>query len=260
MHGNITCRLIPGTPERPRRLASTAGACRYVWNREAMQAWREVAGEKPAVSFYSPGKRFTQRRRETPRLQELPFAPMRCTLKRQADAWQRAFAGGGFPRFRSRRGDHSITLPTGTVRLRGGKLHFPKFGPMVLRRHGGAHARRHRRDGRRRVPAHEGNDGEREGHGRGAGMQRSPEGGAQPGHHRHLVGRPSAQPPVQGHGIRRVRFAALSSMRHRERREPTYPTPVRVRVVRTREQRGHLVCLPGVFRGVRRNRQVLLTR
>ena len=101
-------------------------------NREAVRVWREVAGEKPSVSFYSPGKRFTQRRRET------PFAPVRCTLKHQADAWQRAFAGGGFPRFRSRRGDHSITLPTGTVRLRGGKLHFPKLGPMVLRRHGGS--------------------------------------------------------------------------------------------------------------------------
>lgn len=86
--------------------------CRYVWNREAVRVWREVAGEKPSVSFYSPGKRFTQRRRETPRLQEPPFAPVHCTLKHQADAWQRAFAGGGFPRFRSRRGDHCITFLT----------------------------------------------------------------------------------------------------------------------------------------------------
>lgn len=143
MHRNITYRLIPGTRERSRRLASAAGACRYVWNRalaenrEAMQAWREGAGEKPSVSFYSLGKWFTELRRETPWLQELPFEPVRYILKYQADAWQRAFAGGGFPRFKARRGDDSITLPPGTVRVRAGKLHFPKIGAMVLRRRGG---------------------------------------------------------------------------------------------------------------------------
>ena len=65
------------------------------------------------------------------------MAPVRYVLKYQADAWKAAFRGGGFPRFKNRRGDDSITLPSGTVHIRCGKLHFPRIGPMVLRRRGG---------------------------------------------------------------------------------------------------------------------------
>ena len=143
VHRNITYRLIPGTKARARKLAATAGACRYVWNRalgenrDAMQAYRDGTGEKPSVSFFSLGKWFTRLRHETPWLMDLPANPVKYTLKRQADAWQAYFRGGGFPKFKSRRGDDSVTLPTGTVRIRDGKLHFPKIGPMVLRRRGG---------------------------------------------------------------------------------------------------------------------------
>ena len=143
VHRNITYRLIPGTRARARKLAATAGACRYVWNRalgenrDAMQAYRDGKGEKPSVSFFSLGKWFTQLRHETPWLMDLPANPIKYTLKRQADAWQACFRDGGFPRFKSRRGDDSVTLPSGTVLIRDGKLHFPKIGPMVLRRRGG---------------------------------------------------------------------------------------------------------------------------
>ena len=140
----ITYRLIPGTVARARKLSQAAGACRYVWNTalaehwSAIDAYRNGDGELPLVSFQSLGVWFTQLRHDTPWLMDLPAAPVRYVLKYQADAWRSFFRGkGGRPRFKSRRGDDSITLPTGTVKIVGDKLHFPKIGPMILRRRGG---------------------------------------------------------------------------------------------------------------------------
>jgi len=142
-HRNVTYRLLPRSRARARKLAGAAGACRWVWNQAlaenqaAMKAWRDGNGERPSVSFFSLARWFTRLRRETPWLRELPCAPIRYVLKYQADAWQAAFRGGGFPKFKGRRGDDCITIPSGTVRIRNNHLHFPKIGPMILRRRGG---------------------------------------------------------------------------------------------------------------------------
>ena len=90
----------------------------------------------PSVSFQSMGVRFTALRREPPWLQRLPYAPVRYVLKYQAEAWKRAFAGGGFPRFKARRGDDSFTIPQ-DVRVRDGVLSVPKVGRIKLSRRGG---------------------------------------------------------------------------------------------------------------------------
>ena len=90
-------------------------------------------GEKPkdglfgSVSYFSLSNEFTKLRSETPWLQELPSKPVRYTLKYQADAWKRAFKHGGFPRFKARWGDDSVTLPQ-DVRIRGNKLLVPRLG------------------------------------------------------------------------------------------------------------------------------------
>ena len=104
VHRNITYRLIPGTVLRARKLASAAGACRWVWNqslasnRDAYAEFKEGKGEKPSVTFFSLSKWFTELRHETSWLQELPAHPVRYVLKYQADAWRAAFLGGGFPK------------------------------------------------------------------------------------------------------------------------------------------------------------------
>ena len=82
------------------------------------------------------GVRFTALRRETPWLKQLPYAPVRYVLKYQAEAWKRAFASGGFPRFKARRGDDSFTIPQ-NVRVRDGFLSVPKVGRVRLSRRGG---------------------------------------------------------------------------------------------------------------------------
>ena len=150
----VTYRLHPGTRARHRKLVQTAGACRYVWNHFLACNRRDYASYKlrkmmfdaglvlnkpspPSVSFQSMGLRFTALRRETPWLQRLPYAPVRYVLKYQAEAWTRAFAGGGFPRFKARRGDDSFTIPQG-VRLRDDVLTVPKVGRVKLSRRGGS--------------------------------------------------------------------------------------------------------------------------
>ena len=150
---SVTYRLHPGTRARHRKLLQTAGACRYVWNHFLARNRRDYATYKlrkalfdaglvfdkpspPSVSFQSMGVRFTALRRETPWLQRLPYVPVRYALKYQADAWKRAFAGGGFPRFKARRGDDSFTLPQ-NVRVRDGVLSVPKVGQVRLSRRGG---------------------------------------------------------------------------------------------------------------------------
>lgn len=93
-------RLIPGSREKAKKLASLAGACRWAWNAmlaRQQQLYEDMVqkdGEKaPAPTFSNLGVAFTQLRKETPWLKELPYGPVRYALKYQADAWKRFFQG-----------------------------------------------------------------------------------------------------------------------------------------------------------------------
>ena len=140
-HRQIRYRLIPGSCAKAAALARLAGACRFVWNhflaanQEAMKLHQEGKSDKPSTSFYSLARQFTELRRETSWLQELPFAPVRYVLKYQADAFKRFFEHGGHPRFKARGGGDSVTIPD-NIRIRDGKLHIPKLGWYRLRRRG----------------------------------------------------------------------------------------------------------------------------
>ena len=138
----IVYRVVPGTAARARRLAAIAGACRFVWNELLDQqdqlhvAARMCGGRAPSPTWFTLGKAFTELRRATPWLQEMPFAPVRYVLKYQAEAWKQFFAGtAGHPRFKSCGAD-SVTIPD-NVRIDNGRLWFPKLGWLTLRRRGG---------------------------------------------------------------------------------------------------------------------------
>ena len=128
-HRQIVYGLHPGSWERARKLASVAGACRFVWNEmldrqdQLYTIARMCESKPPSPSFFTLGKAFTQLRRITPWLQEMPYAPVRYTLKHQADAWQRYFKGeSGRPKFK-KRGNDSVTLPQ-DVRIEDGRSIF----------------------------------------------------------------------------------------------------------------------------------------
>ena len=117
---NVVYRLHPRSRRKHDRMMRTAGACRYVWNwalaenhrrheetrlaeglvpldwpEEKAQAMRQAM--RPNPTFFSLGREFTRLRRETGWLQDLPYKPVRHTLKYQADAWKRYFNGRGGP-------------------------------------------------------------------------------------------------------------------------------------------------------------------
>ncbi len=142
----VRYRVLPGTQAKARRLNCLAGACRYVWNvfldrqQHADLAWQFSAGPRPPFPrFFTLGKAFTQLRRSSGHewLEELPFAVVRYTLKRQADAWQKLFNGqGGRPKFKGRGCGMGFTVPE-NVRIRNGHVLIPKMGQFRLRRRGG---------------------------------------------------------------------------------------------------------------------------
>ena len=98
-------------------------------------AARMCVGRAPSPSRFTLYKGFTDLRRATPWLAELPFAPVRHVLKYQADAWKRFFErSAGRPRFKSRGAD-SVTIPD-NIRIVDGRLWFPKLGWLALRQRG----------------------------------------------------------------------------------------------------------------------------
>ena len=142
----VRYRVLPGTSAKARNLDRLAGACRHVWNwaldrqNAAWLGWQfSSAGRPSAPTYFELGKAFTELRRSSGHewLKELPFKPVRHTLKRQADAWQRFFKGqGGRPKFRGRGCGMGFTIPEG-VRIRGGRIAVPRMGEYRLRRRGG---------------------------------------------------------------------------------------------------------------------------
>ena len=142
----VRYRILPGTRAKVRNLNRLAGACRHVWNwaldrqNAAWLGWRfSSAGRPSAPTFFTLGKAFTTLRNSGGHewLRELPFAEVRYTLKRQADAWQ-AFLKGqrGHPKFKGRGGEAGFTIPE-RVRIADGFILVPKLGSYRLRRRGG---------------------------------------------------------------------------------------------------------------------------
>lgn len=144
---NIRYRLLPGSKAKARQLFGLAGACRFIWNHflaTHQQAYRlhkehPDAHPKPAISFFSLAREFTQLRNsdEVPWLRGYAFAVARAPLRHLSLAFKDFFQGKGHPRFKARGRDKPrFTIPDG-VRIKGDHLRIPGVGLVTLRRHGG---------------------------------------------------------------------------------------------------------------------------
>ncbi|MXX16726.1 MAG: transposase, partial [Gammaproteobacteria bacterium] len=134
MYRGVIYRLYPRSQRKHDMLSRLAGACRFVWNEAIAHNQQQLeiarllaqfpatadAVPAPSTTFFSMGKWFTSLRSGKTRssrggqetwLQELPFAIVRYSLKRQSEAWKKAFKGGGFPKYKSRLGNDSFTIP-----------------------------------------------------------------------------------------------------------------------------------------------------
>ena len=134
MYRGVIYRLYPRSQRKHDMLSRLAGAYRFVWNEAIAHNQQQLeiarllaqfpatadAVPAPSTTFFSMGKWFTSLRSGKTRssrggqetwLQELPFAIVRYSLKRQSGAWKKAFKGGGFPKYKSRLGNDSFTIP-----------------------------------------------------------------------------------------------------------------------------------------------------
>ena len=106
VYRTIRYRVHPGTQAKARKLAGTAGACRYVWNHFVGKLRDEylVYGESKPW-FYTLGKQFTLLRRYyEPWLQEYSMPIVRQALKPIETAYRQYFKGeGGLPRFHAKK-------------------------------------------------------------------------------------------------------------------------------------------------------------
>jgi len=159
MYRGVIYRLYPRSQRKHDMLSRLAGACRFVWNEAIAHNQQQLeiarllaqfpatadAVPAPSTTFFSMGKWFTSLRsgktrssrgRQETWLQELPFAIVRYSLKRQSEAWKKAFKGGGFPKYKSRLGNNSFTIPE-KFRLTPGALYIPRLGHFRLSRKGG---------------------------------------------------------------------------------------------------------------------------
>ena len=124
------------------RLAGFWDACRYVWSvsKEPREIqYSHACGRRvESPTFFTLGNAFKTLWDCKPWLRVNSYTGLRYTLKYKADAWKAFFRGtSGFPKWTSRHGTLSFTIPNGSIRVADDRLAVPKVGWLALRRRGG---------------------------------------------------------------------------------------------------------------------------
>ena len=146
-HRSTRYRLLPETAAKHDKLMQLTGACVWVWNRMLARNEQDYWFHErapwlvpaPSTTFPSLCKQFTELRRNTEWLRDLPCAPVRFTLNHQAEAWKRYFNGqAGRPKFKSKHGKRSVTFPDpNRFEILGGHIRLQRLGWFRLSRRGG---------------------------------------------------------------------------------------------------------------------------
>ena len=142
-------RLLPGNVATGRKLAGTAGACRFVWNYflakkqqeyKNYRCWQDYKigpeHKKPSLTFFSMCKEFTSLRnsQEYDWFKEYSMQEVRYSLKYLADTYQAFFNGQrGYPKFKSRyRSKDGFTIPS-AVKVRDNVISIPRIGNLRIK-------------------------------------------------------------------------------------------------------------------------------
>ena len=150
----IRYRVLAGTRGRANKIAGTAGAVRFVWNKliernkQAYKQYKEMVkkgedAESPSTNYESFSKEYLAIKAEFPWLSEYTSYVRASAAKPLSVAFKNKFNGiGGFPKFKGRRGDDSFVYDfTGTKKamedLSKNVLNIPRVGKVTIRRRGG---------------------------------------------------------------------------------------------------------------------------
>ena len=134
-------RLLPG--KHGKSLSKIAGANRYIWNYflgeniRKYNLWKEGKIEKkPSTSFLKMTPEFTELRKNTQWIKDLPCAEVRFVLNRLSNSFKELYKQGyGYPKFKSKMGDDSFSIPF-NLKFENKKLYIPKVGKVKLQREG----------------------------------------------------------------------------------------------------------------------------
>ncbi len=137
-HGQIVCRLLPGTASNARWLDRAPEGQRILYNAalaERIGCYRKTG---KTIKCFDQCKSLTQCRKDG---MEESLQIQRGTLKRLDEACKGFFRrvrkgqASGFPRFKGRHFWSSMSIAE-SVKVRGDRLHIPGFGEMRIRMQG----------------------------------------------------------------------------------------------------------------------------
>ena len=131
MRKTFKYRLYP-KPRQAETLEHWLDLCRCLYN--ACLEQRKVALEKHRrITKYDQMLELPELKREMPEYREVDAQALQDVVDRLDKAFQRFFAGGGFPKFKGRRHYSSITFKQTSWKLTDGRLHIRGCGPIKVR-------------------------------------------------------------------------------------------------------------------------------
>ena len=136
-HRTIRYRLHPQTRAKHRKLAGTAGACRFVWNHFVGKLKAEyICYGKSGYQFYTLGKQFTTLRKyKYPWLQDYSANTVKLSLKPIEMNYKEFFKGkgSGLPKFKKyAKANDSFPLAKGLFKINGNHLHIQRIGELLI--------------------------------------------------------------------------------------------------------------------------------
>lgn len=118
-------RLYP-TNSQKELIHKHCGSVRFVYNLALETKMMAYLGSKVNLSRYDLQKQLVELKKELPWLKETNSQSLQSALINLDSAYQKFFKGAGFPKFKSKRGKQSFSIPQ-DVTIREGKLIIPKF-------------------------------------------------------------------------------------------------------------------------------------
>jgi putative transposase len=118
-------RMYPNNQQKE-LIAKHCGSVRFLYNLALETKTTAFLGNKISLSRYDLQKQLVELKKDLAWLKEVNSQSLQSALIDLDSSYQKFFKGAGFPKFKSKRGKQSFSIPQ-NVTIREGKLIAPKF-------------------------------------------------------------------------------------------------------------------------------------
>lgn len=118
-------RLYPNNSQKE-LINKHCGSVRFLYNLALETKTTAYLGNKVNLSRYDLQKQLVGLKKELPWLKETNSQSLQSALINLDEAYKKFFRGAGFPKYKSKHGNHSFHVPQ-NVKIEGNKLVIPKF-------------------------------------------------------------------------------------------------------------------------------------